>query len=202
MRKHLAFLLAAAVPFLILAGMAADQLRVVAKGRPIRVQVVPVDPMSLFQGEYARLGYDFSSMDQTRLKELGAPEELPVKKGDRVWVLLRPGADGLWRTVGLELSGPPSLDGGAVALRAEVALYSSWVGKDWDPKENRERGPPVRHTNLNLRAGLESFFVPQGEADRLEHTTGTGDVTAEISVLPSGRAAVKRLFVKGQELPF
>jgi uncharacterized membrane-anchored protein len=49
---------------------------------------------------------------------------------------------------------------------------------------------------------MESFFVPQGEADRIERTTRGGDVTAELSVLPSGRAAVRKLLIKGHELAF
>ncbi len=202
MRKRLQFLLAALVPFLILAGMVVDQWRVVEGGRPIRIRVVPVDPMSLFQGEYARLSYEFTSMDQNRLAELGLTEDLGLKKGDRVWVILHPGTDGLWGVAELKLSGPPPPDEAAAALRAKIVHYHTWVATAPVPKESKEKGPPVRRTSLTLRTGMESFFVPQGEADRIERTTRAGDVTAEISVLPSGRAAVRKLFVKGHELAF
>ena len=33
-------------------------------GKEIRVKVVPVDPRSLFRGNYARLNYDFSRLEK------------------------------------------------------------------------------------------------------------------------------------------
>jgi uncharacterized membrane-anchored protein len=200
MRKSWWFALAVGVQFLLLLGMAADQALVVARGRPVRVAVKPVDPMSLFQGEYARLGYEFSTLDQKALEELGEGGST-FRKGEKVRVVLYPDAAETWRPIAFsrDLAGG---DEGRVAIRAEVSSFSTWSGRDWDAEKNKQTGPVRRHATLVLHTGLESFFVPQGEAEKLERTVREGEVTAELAVLPSGRAAVRKLLVKDREVSF
>ncbi len=174
------FAAAVALQAVLLLGMAGDQLRVVRGGRSVKVPVVPVDPMSLFSGEYARLSYDFTTVDQDELARMGDPDLSGVKKGDRVWVVLFPDAEGLWRMQDLRRERPADPD--VVAVRCEVR--SSGYG------------------SLDLHHGLDTFYTPQGESAKLERQVREGDVVAELSVLPSGRAAVRALIVKGQELRF
>jgi len=219
MRRHLPFLLAAAVPFLMLCGMTADQLRVVRFGTPITVPVIPVDPMSLFSGEYARLSFEFTAMNAERLETLGVRPPEPVApaltgtqassdpdtrfgKGDRVWVVLAQGADHLWHPVRLERSPPGNGGGGEVAVRAEVRGYHSFYNVVHDNATRRPTGERKWSAMLSLHTGLESFFVPQGEAVRIERAERGREVTAEIAVLAGGRAAVRRLFIKGQEVRY
>ncbi len=187
MRKSRWFALAAGAQFLLLLGMAADQVRVVATGTPVRVQVAPVDPLSLFQGEYARLRYEFTTLEQKALEGLGEGGST-FSKGEKVWVILGPDGAGIWRPVAFSRVLPAGAEGRA-AIRAEVSSFSTWSSRP-------------RHTTLTLHTGLESFFVPQGEAEKLERTVSEGEVTAELAVLPSGRAAVRKLFVKGREVSF
>ena len=202
--KALWFAAAVALQLFILVGMAADQMRVVAVGKAVRVMVKPVDPMSLFQGEYARLAYEFTSFDAKALEELGEGSSTFVK-GEKVWVVLTPdqGSDGagLWRPVALSRVCPAELDE-KVAVRGEVSSFSSWTSRDWDKEQKKQVGPPIRHATLSLHTGLESFFVPQGEAAKLEREVREGETTAELAVLPSGRAAVRKLFVKGRDITF
>ncbi len=216
MRRHLPVLLAAAVPFLLLSGMTADQLRVVRSGASIRVPVVPVDPMSLFSGEYARLSYEFTTFDAERMAAMGfqppgsatrgphaPPEPDPrFRKGERVWVVLSPGPDSLWHPVRLERSVPKAGSGSEVAVRGEVEGYFAHWAAVHDNTTHDRTGEWRWNAWLRLRTGLESFFVPQGEAVRVERAQGRGEVVAEIAVLPGGRAAVRKLFVQGREVRF
>lgn len=203
MKRHLPFLMAALVPFLLLFGMAADQARVVRTGTPVRVPVVPVDPMSLFSGEYARLSFEFSALNAERLAAMGIRMTEPplFRKGDRVWIVLAPGTDNLWHPVRLERSAPKET-GGGVAVRAEVRGYYSYVNEVMDAATRRPTGERSWSASLDLHTGLESFFVPQGEAERIERAERNREVSAEIAVLPGGRAAVRKLFARGREIRF
>ena len=51
---------------------------------------------------------------------------------------------------------------------------------------------------LTVRYNLESYFVPQGEGQKLEQARNQRKLTVVAAVLPSGRAAIKRLLIDGQ----
>jgi uncharacterized membrane-anchored protein len=51
---------------------------------------------------------------------------------------------------------------------------------------------------LRIRYNLESYFVPEGEGRKLEQARNQKKVTVVAAVLPSGRAAIKRLLLDGE----
>jgi len=51
---------------------------------------------------------------------------------------------------------------------------------------------------LTIRYGLESYFVPEGEGRKLEQARNQQKLRVVAAVLPSGRAAIKRLLLDGQ----
>lgn len=51
---------------------------------------------------------------------------------------------------------------------------------------------------LQIRYNLESYFVPQGEGKQLELARNQHKLRVVAAVLPSGRAAIKRLLIDGQ----
>jgi hypothetical protein len=59
-------------------------------------------------------------------------------------------------------------------------------------------GTNVFCSDLQVRYNLESYFVPEGEGKKLEEARNVGKVTVVAAVLPSGRAAIKRLLLDGQ----
>ena len=50
---------------------------------------------------------------------------------------------------------------------------------------------------LQIRYNLESYFVPEGEGKKLEEARNQRKLTVVAAVLPSGRAAIKRLLLDG-----
>jgi uncharacterized membrane-anchored protein len=51
---------------------------------------------------------------------------------------------------------------------------------------------------LAIQYGLESYFVPEGEGKKLEQARNQQKLRVVAAVLPSGRAAIKRLLLDGQ----
>ena len=51
---------------------------------------------------------------------------------------------------------------------------------------------------LTVRYNLESYFVPEGEGRKLEDVRNQGKLSVVAAVLPSGRAAIKRLLIDGK----
>jgi uncharacterized membrane-anchored protein len=51
---------------------------------------------------------------------------------------------------------------------------------------------------LNIKYGIESYFVPQGEGREIEQARNQGKVSVVAAVTPSGRAAIKRLLIDGK----
>ena len=68
-RKKIIIALCAAVllQLMVLSGMLVLAAMPLWTGKEIRVKVVPVDPRSLFRGNYARLNYDFSRLEKGAL---------------------------------------------------------------------------------------------------------------------------------------
>ncbi len=63
-----------------------NRISLLASGREIVAEVVPVDPRDLFRGEYVILNYTF-----TRTGEVPVPDT--TRSGDTLYVTLKPGAE-------------------------------------------------------------------------------------------------------------
>ena len=148
MRRKIALILGAAIVLqvVVLAGMVVSAAMPLWTGAEVRVATLPVDPRSLFRGNYARLDYAFSTLPEDAL---GGVREL--RAGEVVYVSLESGDDGLHRYAGASLERPAE----GLYLRGRV-----------------QRGrPPYR-----VRFGIEAFFAPKEKALRLEEELRDGGV--------------------------
>ena len=87
--------------FLVLTGMYASAALPLWTGTEVRIKTVPVDPRSMFRGNYARLNYDISRIEGSYF---GDNEEL--RNGEVVYVLLKAGANGLYEFSDVRLDRP------------------------------------------------------------------------------------------------
>ena len=169
MNKKLGIGLAVAIAlqFLILIGMYVSAQMPLWIGEEIRLKTVPVDPRSLFRGNYARLRYDISRVDAGYFGE-GAE----LRQGEVVYVSLKPGKDGLYRLADAGLEKPRE----GIFLRGRVT------------------GNRLRDSNGFYRVtyGIEAFFAPKQKALGLESDLRNGGV-AEVMVSGSGRARLKNV---------
>ena len=115
-------------------------------GKEIKVKTVPVDPRSLFRGNYARLEYEFSRVGKQELER----SEL-LRNGEIVYARLHCGNDGIYSYSGISPVRPKS----GIFLRGRV------TSSRWD---------------IRIRYGIEAFFAPKEKALELEKRLAGGAI--------------------------
>ena len=139
-RRQVTLSLGAAITLqiLVLVGMVATAAMPLWTGTEIRVKTIPVDPRSMFRGNYARLRYEFGTLPEGALNEAEA-----LRVGEVAYVSLRQGDDGEFEFAEASLERPS--DG--IFLRGRLVTNS----------------PPLR-----VKYGIEAFFAPKERALKLE----------------------------------
>jgi uncharacterized membrane-anchored protein len=153
---------------LVLLGIAGLAYAADHWGRTIVLHTRPADPRDLLYGDYVRLNYDISQLDRGLWR---GPGPLP-RKGETAWVLLRP-AQPAWQPVGV-FGTEPRPAAGQVALRAQTE--TSW-GR-----------------YLNLRYGLERYYLPEGTGRHLETAAAdSSGLLVQVQVAPWGTVRLRGL---------
>jgi uncharacterized membrane-anchored protein len=175
----------------VLGYMIWDRVTLLSQGREVVLEVIPVDPRSLFRGDYVILGYDLSRV------ELPAGTKVP-NRGDDYYVIVEkptepavtdaaaPNAvNGNWKVVSAGPEIPKELKPDQVAIKGRVEYVST-------PKE-----PPQ---TVDVHYGIESFFVPEGTGRELEKLVGDKKLSAVIAAGENGKPAIKGLLSEGKRV--
>jgi len=173
-RKKIAACLTLAIAFQLTV-LAAEYLGAVYPlwtGKEIRLKVVPVDPRSLFRGNYARLRYAISSIE---LKVQG--EKGRVRQGDFVYVKLKPGPDEFFVVDGASFERPES--GAFIRGRLQAPDIRPDGGK------------------YEVRYGIEAWFASPEKAVAMEKELRRGAM-AVVMVSASGKATLKEVVAEGR----
>jgi uncharacterized membrane-anchored protein len=154
-------------------------------GAPIALETAPLDPRSLFSGDYVRLNYKIS---QLRLDDLGGDRDF--KAHEAVYVLLKKG-EPYWQPVSVHHA-MPALPPDHVAMKGVI----QYVGGDlW----NQQLRKFEKATYLNMRYGVENYYVPEGKGRELERPKPGEVVSIRLAVDRFGNAGIKAVLVNGQE---
>lgn len=145
-RIILALAIAIALQGVVLAGMLVKASMPLWTGEEIRVKTVPVDPRSMFRGNYARLNYDISQVPASALQS-----DIKIRIGEVVYVSLKPDDEQLYTLASASLQKPPN----GIFLRGRITNGYS----------------PYR-----VKYGIEAFFAPKKKALRLEKDLQQGGV--------------------------
>ena len=172
------------VQTLILLAMIGMRQWTLATGIPVILETQPIDPRSLFSGDYVRLNYKVSDL---RLEEL-AGDRL-FKRHDTVFVVLAPEGD-YWKAVSVHRDRPQSGDGQAV-IKGSVEYTGDTM---WDAARNK--AVEVKH--LHVRYGIEDYFVQEGTGRELERPRQDEKVSIEVAVDRFGNAGIKAVLVNGR----
>jgi uncharacterized membrane-anchored protein len=150
-------------------------------GREITMPVQPLDPRDLFRGDYVTLGYDISTL--TKAKAPTAKLD-GLLRGSTAFVTLTPQPGGQWSVSGVSEDFPAQVPASDVVLKGRVK--SAWARADGSEK------------TLNVRYGIETYFVPEGTGRDLESKVREHKIEAIVAVGADGTAAIKGLVVDGE----
>lgn len=177
-RRQILLALVVVLQTVSLVTMVGMKQRTLATGTPVLLETRPIDPRSLFRGDYVILGYAIGALEQQDF-----PNTANFERHDTIYVLLRPG-DQYWEPVSIHRDRPEIPDG-HVAIKGDVE-------GNWGIWRDGESRPGIR-----VRYGIENYFVPEGEGRELERP---GDKTVSIlaAVDSRGNAGIKAVLVDGE----
>lgn len=177
------FYLVVGLQILFLLAEAANNEIALRRGQVVTLKVVPVDPRSLFMGNYMDLRYDISTIDLSSVRHEG-PADL-FRYRTTVYVGLIPRKP--WALARNVTVTPPSPEETMLYLRGRIAdSYGS---------------------TITIEYGLERYFIPETAQERVKRLQWgwrgrPPQITAEVSVAKDGRGFIRRVLVDGKTLGF
>lgn len=166
----------------VLVFMVVDRETLLSKGRKLDIHVRPIDPRDLFRGDYVTLTYDISSIPRTFISG-------DLHKGEKIYVRLAKTGDE-WKPVAAGRSLQQA--GSQIASEADEVTLAAHV---WYAAKLEWREPGA---TIQVRYGIEKFFVPEGEGHTIEKEVRAKAVIAHVAVGEDGKAALSGLTVAGQ----
>jgi len=154
-------------------------------GTPILLETQPIDPRSLFRGDYVRLIYAISNL---KLHELDGEDTF--KRHDSIYVALQQ-KEKYWIPTAV-FHQKPSLAQGELFLKGKVRYIS-------DQFWNQETQESEQVENISVKYGIENYFVPEGEGLDLERRDNDQIVDIRVAVDKSGNVGIKAILVNDQE---
>jgi len=146
-----------------------------SNGVPVLLKVVPVDPRDLLRGDYVTLRYEISTIELALVKN--TPTE--YSNGDTVYVKLEKG-EKFWNATAVDKKFHPT-------SASEIWLRGT---KEYSWQE----GFKV----INLKFGIEQFFVPEGKGKIIEQARNAKNLSIEIRVTEKGIGLIKQVYANNQ----
>ena len=167
-----------------LGGMIAKKQNTLNHGKQVLLETQPIDPRSLFRGDYVVLNYTISTLN---LDELEGDNEFD--EHDAIYVTLR--KDGDYHQAVAVYNQHPGESGDDVVIRGTVDYIDN---QRWDQAANQY----VPQAEARVSYGIENYFVPEGEGRVLERRNA-GKVDIRVAVDESGSSGIKAVLVDGEE---
>ena len=171
MRSTFGLLLAVVIQTGVLVAMVAMKQWTLTTGTPVVLETKPVDPRSLFRGDYVRLNYAISN-----LSVLALQGDQEFERYGTVYVLLRRDAP-YWQPVSVHRERPP-VPANHVAIKGEVRRFYN--------------------KQISARYGIENYFIPEGEGRALERPRRGEKISIVVAVDRFGGAGIKSVLVNGK----
>lgn len=190
--QKIGFVVLVALQLAVLGFMIWRQQLLLQKGTPVMLACAPVDPRSLFSGDYVILNYKISNFHGwAKTWDWGQlnPRQENFRRYDTIYVALAPETTSkFWRPVEVAHDRKTLEGKGPVIIRGRV-MHAMHAGP------------------ITVRYGVEEYFVPQFEGRTIEdamrrRSNGEAAVSAEVVVAASGESALRRLFIEDQEVQF
>jgi uncharacterized membrane-anchored protein len=170
--------------------MVTDRITLLKTGKEIVLPIVPVDPRSLFRGDYVRIDFPVTMVSSA----LFPKDEKPRRAGPVFVTMQRQDAgdskgDGpAWKPVAVSATRPTA----APASGPEQAVMQGRLAHNWWPGNS---GTPQQ---VRINYGLERYYVPEGKGLELENAARNKKLAVVIAVDRQGRSAIKGLIIDGK----
>ncbi|MFC1670694.1 GDYXXLXY domain-containing protein [Spirochaetota bacterium] len=175
-----AFIIIVALQVAALGIMIARRMYLLDTGKKILLQCEPVDPRSLFSGDYVILNYKISRLNKNLLIDDVSNKKDKIKRNDTVYIALkRDSESNFWQASAIS----KKID--ELKKNHDVIIQGRIVST---------------YRNYRIKYGVESYFVPQYEGLKIEKNLK--DTSVELAVSGSGESAIRRLFIQGKEVTF
>ena len=159
---------------LVLGGEYLNAVYPLWTGKEVKLKTVPIDPRSLFRGNYARLNYAISRVSSNDITD-GDTTGTSLRNHEIVYVKLKQGADGYYVYDGASLAPPTT----GVFIRGRIQT-PRWTSTP---------------THYRVKYGIEAYFAPKDKALALEKELRGGGV-AMIMLAANGKASLKAVLPK------
>src|SRR5258708_10717238 len=179
--KFVLFGAAGLIQIALIGLMVADRVMILRTGVDVTLQPRPLDPRDFLRGDYVVLGYDISSVPAGDM----ASERL-TGRSKLVFVKLAPNRDGFYEAISVHAA-PVDVASPEVLIRGHVVSGVN-CGRDSCSFDSM----------LQVRYGIESYFVPEGEGRKLESARNQRKLTIVAAVAPTGRPASKPPLIAGE----
>ena len=177
-KQKLFFWVVVLCQLLVLGGMIVKRQHLLDTGQLVRLKCEPIDPRSLFSGDYVILNYTISTFSKDEWERL-VKSPVKLRKNDTVYVALEKEKESpYWVAAAIS----PSLE--TLQQNHNVVI----------------RGVLQNHWRKRIRYGVEHYFVPQFEGLDIEKQLA--QVSVEVALSDSGESGITRLFIEGQEVQF
>ena len=168
--KKLAIIAAIVFQVAVLIYMAGQREYILAAGQTVYLRTAPIDPRDIFRGDYVRLNYEISTLAPDQFQE--SIDYKNLRKGTPVYAQLLPGPRNLAEFVAMSTQVPAS----EPFIRGRVR--SAWSQQ------------------VNIKYGIEAYFVEQGQGLVLEEKRGDRNsiqipMEMEVALSSSGIAVIK-----------
>ncbi len=154
-----------------------DRAALLRNGQEVQLAVVPVDPRDLLRGEYIILRFDISRIDTLNVKT-----DRDFQSGDPVYVGLEKSQGGQWYAISANHQLPQGASN-IVFIKGKI---------DYTTKGKNSAKV------LNIKYGMEKFFIPEGDGPGLEDLRNEKVLRIVAAVSATGEAGIKALLVRGQ----
>lgn len=217
-RSHAGFGLALLAQVALLAAVPWNRAGDETTGRTIWLKATASDRHDVMQGDYLRLDYEIPRLPA------GTAE---VRRGERVFVVLRQTSLGIWSGLQVEADMPSDLPEDQVVIRGEAVdrgleihaflheeMDGSWtadsvvtgrlhVAFDRQQQDKAVAGTWVRRNTIVYR-DIESYFVPAGERERIREDLRAHpqEVAAQVRVDATGRAVLLQVRIQDRLYDF
>lgn len=165
-KEKLFFIGSVLAQFAVLAWLIFSYQSIVLGGTEIILKTQPIDPRDILRGQYVALRYDISTLD-SKVFYVNADK---LVAGNTAYVSLARGGGGIWQATGAYSTKPA--EGVFIKGTIESAFGS----------------------RVNIRYGIESYFVNPERAMELEREARRGTLLMRVVVDDEGNAIVRGVF--------